>query len=362
MFDLKRNDLTMVSIVAAGIGMAMVPQFAYGQVGEGTHAHAPQSLAVNSALRDRPDAGLSIAERPVDADQILAVYRGTAPGSEKSTWREQLSNPPWGGKGGRLIRNVVQPTLAVFKSSNQNRQTGTAVIIAPGGGFRWLSIDSEGYEVARALAAQGVTAIVLKYRLSHTPDAEDDFVLDANAFLGGITQGAEGAKGHAPAPRPANMPTRPDQVPGIADGLAAVAYVRTHAEQLGIDARRVGMVGFSAGGAVALGALRYGDADSRPDFAGIIYAGVGSDVMWPRELGPVFLAFAADDPIASASGLATYQTLHAQNHPVELHVFNTGGHGFGLQRRGLTTDLWLDEFTNWLGSLGYLRGATPAVR
>ena len=126
---------------------------------------------------------LNISERPIDADEVVALYPGVAPGSEQWNWKEEVSVPPWGGRGGRLLRNVVQPTLTIFNPPNEKTSTHTAVIIAPGGGFRWLSIDSEGYDVARALAAHGVTAIVLKYRLDHTPDDEDAFRKDAAAFI-----------------------------------------------------------------------------------------------------------------------------------------------------------------------------------
>ena len=116
---------------------------------------------------------LKVSERPPDAESVVALYEGTAPGSEAWAWKEQLSLPPWGARGGRLVRNIVQPTLVVFPPPNKARASRTPVIVAPGGGFQWLSIDSEGYDVARALAARGVTALVLKYRLQHTPDDEE---------------------------------------------------------------------------------------------------------------------------------------------------------------------------------------------
>ncbi len=158
---------------------------------------------------------LKISERPTDADGVVALYEGSAPGSEGWAWKEQLSLPPWGGRGGRLVRNVVQPTLTIFQPPNKARAARTAVIVAPGGGFRWLSIDSEGYDVARALAARGVTAVVLKYRLNHTADDEEAFKREAIAFIRGIVDAARDPGGAPPRARPA-LDVNPASNPGIA--------------------------------------------------------------------------------------------------------------------------------------------------
>lgn len=124
-----------------------------------THALLLVALAVAAPLAAQE---IETSERPMDADKVIALYPGSAPGSENWAWKEQVSNPPWRGRGGRLVRNVVRPTLTLFRPPNNARSTRTAVIVAPGGGFQWLSIDSEGYDVARSLAARGVTALVLK--------------------------------------------------------------------------------------------------------------------------------------------------------------------------------------------------------
>jgi acetyl esterase/lipase len=249
------------------------------------------------------------------------------------------------------VRNVVQPTLTIFNPPNSKRATHTAVIIAPGGGFRWLSIDSEGYDVARRLAAKGVTAIVLKYRLQHTADDEQKFREESLAFLRGIAQGG---------PRPASAPSTPrlelspDKNPGIADGIAAVRYVRDHAAELSVSRDRIGMVGFSAGGAVTCGIILHGDEDARLDFAAPIYGAFIPEAQWPANTPPMFLAVAADDPIAASAEINSFTSLHAQDHSVELHVFESGGHGFGVVLRGLTTDMWIDEFNGWLAAKGLL--------
>lgn len=294
---------------------------------------------------------LKIAERPIDADEVVPVYSGVAPGSEQWNWKEELSIPPWGGRGGRLVRNVVQPTLTIFNPPNEKISTHTAVIIAPGGGFRWLSIDSEGYDVARALAARGVTALVLKYRLDHTPDDEDAFRKDAIAFLTGVAQGMKSTAAAPPKlPSPSSFA---DAKPGRKDGAAAIDYVRRNAARLHIDPQRIGIIGFSAGGSVTNFALTEYDSQTRPDFAAEVYSG-GSDVPWKPDTPPVFLAVAGDDQIAAEWCLKMFQSLRESKKSVELHVYASGGHGFGMEERGLTTDLWLNEFAAWLSSLGYL--------
>ena len=296
-------------------------------------------------------AALQNAEQPDDATKVVPLYSTVAPGSEKWTWHEQVSPTyDWPG-GGRLVRNVVQPTLTVFDPPNPARKTGAAVIVSPGGGNVWLSIDREGYDVARALAAKGITAIVLKYRLKETPTDEKKFRAFTKEFMQAMHPGAQRP------PRPPMSATDP----WIADGLAAVSYVRTHAAELGIDPQRIGMVGFSAGGGVTSGAMRFGQGDSRLDFAGVIYAGAPPDVIWPADLGPAFVAVASDDPVAADWSLGLFNSLRTQHHSVELHVFAKGGHGFGLSQHGLTTDLWFEEFVGWLASEGILQGgAKPA--
>jgi len=135
-----------------------------------------KSLAAATLLLGLPLAadaqGLQNAEQPSDAARVVALYPGVAPGSETWTWKEIVT--PVGST--RRIRNVVQPTLTVFNPANPLRANRTAIVIAPGGGFVRLAVDGEGYEVARHLAAQGYTAIVLKYRVRHTADTNEEYL------------------------------------------------------------------------------------------------------------------------------------------------------------------------------------------
>ncbi len=295
-------------------------------------AIAPFTLSSAQALQN--------AEQPADAWKVMALYPGVAPGSETWTWKETLTSMG----GGRRIRNVVQPTLTVFKPVNPARANGTTVIVAPGGAFYILAIDKEGYDVARSLAAEGYTAIVLKYRLNHMPDTDEEFL-----------RSRDPASRSAPAPTAATLALdrKPETNPGVADGIAAVRYVRTHASELGIDPNRIGMVGFSAGGYVVHGAVVYGDEASRPNFAAQIYAGAEDDVKWPVNTPPMFLAVGNEDFLFT-SVLSAFKTLTAAKHSVELHVYNKTAHGFGMSKLGQTSDLWFDEFLAWMSSLGYM--------
>lgn len=286
----------------------------------------------------------AVAGLPLGASSVLPLYPA-ASGSESSTRREIVSPPPGGSADDRMVRDVVHPTLVVFRPLNTKRATHTAVIVAPGGGFLWLSIESEGYDVARALAAEGVTAIVLKYRLQHTPEGGPHLAAQLQKQLFAVLPRYQGL----------NPPLSPKTNPAVADGIAAVRYVREHAVQLGVDPSRIGMVGFSAGGVVTEGTLLHGGPESRLAFAGLIYGAFKGDVRWPPTTPPLFLAVAIDDFTGATAGtLSAFDSLRSQHHSVELHVFENAGHGFGMQRHGLTADLWFKEFVAWMAANGFL--------
>jgi len=204
-----------------------------------------------------------------------------------------------------------------------------------------LSITSEGIDVARYLAATGVTAFVLKYRIAHTgEDATREFA--------------------------ALYPDRPKFVEkvgkviplSIADGLAAVAYVRQHASEFGLSPDKVGIIGFSAGGTVAMGAALQYAPESRPAFVAPIYA-AGSrfkDAAVPSDAPPMFLAAASDDNLGLApDSVILYEKWTRAMKPVELHMYERGGHGFGMHRQNLPTDHWIDRFAEWLDLNGFLK-------
>jgi acetyl esterase/lipase len=269
------------------------------------------------------------------AQDVIPLYPGIAPGSTPETYPEkQYFSKVWNTD---IVTNVTRPTLTVFKPSPELKN-GTAIVICPGGGFMALSISSEGTDVAKHLAARGVTAFVLRYRLLHTgEDAAQEFATlfaDRKKF-------DETVKNVEPL--------------AVADGLAAVAYVRQHASEWGISPNRVGIIGFSAGGAVTAGvAFRYAP-ESRPAFVAPIYGALLGDAPVPQDAPPMFIAAATDDSLGLApESIALYQKWTAAHKSTELHMYAKGGHGFGMRQQNIPTDHWIDRFAEWLQLEGFL--------
>ena len=256
---------------------------------------------------------------------------------------------PWATTGRRLTRNVVVPTVTLFRPAPE-RANGTAIVIAPGGAFHFLMIDHEGYDMARWLAGLGVTAFVLKYRLARTPDADADVLAFRNDL-----QSKLGHSGPAQAEPPSSDLTREARALGEEDGRQAVRFVRRHASDWGIDPNRIGIAGYSAGGAVAIGPAMTHDAAARPDFAAGIYPAYRAGVAVPDDAPPLFLAIADDDKsVAPISAARLYEAWHRAGKSAELHIFGNGAHGFGANRNGLLSDPWTDLFKNWLAAKGLL--------
>jgi acetyl esterase/lipase len=268
----------------------------------------------------------------------VALYEGPAPGSEGARQLEL-----WDKVGGeRIVRNVTRPTLTPFLPEPA-KATGAAVIVAPGGAYYMLSMDNEGYPVARALAARGIAAIVLKYRLDATPTDEREFEALATARFGAA------AKAGADKVPPIRQPM------AVADAVAALAYVRAHAAAWHVDPQRVGLLGFSAGAMTALEASLQNTAP-RPDFAGLIYGSM-APISAVGRLPPLFLAVAADDPLFGNGGFGIIDSWKRTGASVEFHYYEKGGHGFGSHKQGTTSDLWLEQFVAWMNSHGLLRPA-----
>ncbi len=235
--------------------------------------------------------------------------------------------------GWRIVRDVTQPALipVLPKPGTAN---GTAVIIAPGGGFYQLSMDSEGFKVAQYLADRGITAFVLKYRLDHTPDDYATFRAEVGARPGR-------------PPQNKYIDPYPASLKGQEDGLAAMRWVRAHAADYGIEPHHIGFMGFSAGGITTMGvALNY-DATTRPDFIGVIYGAMPHQAI-PADAPPAFIVVAADDAGMSWAAEPIFDAWHDAGKPVELHVYAHGAHGFGLRTQGKSSDHWIDDYYNWL--------------
>lgn len=269
----------------------------------------------------------------VAQNKVVKLYDGAAPGSENWTWTEKIM------KMGEteFAYNIVSPELIVFEVPKE-KATGQAVIVCPGGGFHFLSMKNEGFDVAKWLNEKGITAFVLKYRTEHC--------LTENPMVEFMQKGPNTDK--------FNKDMEPVVAMAIEDGKAAVAYVREHAGDFGIQPDQIGIMGFSAGGTVTTGvSFMYGE-QSRPDFAVPIYPYVGSfgNPAVPENAPAIFIAVASDDTFGfQTHGTRLYNQWSEAGKSAELHIFRKGGHGFGMQKQNLPTDQWIDRFYEWLENL-----------
>ena len=264
---------------------------------------------------------------------VIRLYDGPAPGSED--WRQIEQENRTNLFGTRVVFNVTTPTLTVFRP-DPGQVNGAAVVICPGGGFFCLSMDSEGFDVARWLCKKGFTCFVLKYRLveckTHDPVAE---------LLGRGQVDAE---------------VTPVVKLATADGLAAMGYVRQHAAEFSVNPERIGIIGFSAGGTVAVSVARTYSTSARPDFVALIYADCGRALKGngvPADAPPTFVLAASNDQAGLApQSVEIYQNWIAAGKSAELHLYSKGGHGFGMREQHLPSDHWIERFTDWLDAQG----------
>lgn len=245
--------------------------------------------------------------------------------------------------GQTLIYDVSEPTLELFRPAS-GRETGTAVIVVPGGGFVALGYTSGGVEVAQALAERGITAFVLKHRTIRSGDGP----MRMPALH---LREMELVMSRARSGNPVELPRFAGEPHAIEDGARAVAIVRQRARTWGIDPQRVGVIGFSSGAYLAAD-LAIGPDVSRPDFVGLIYGGLRTPV--PAGASPAFIAGAADDPYQPNDPLLLYTAWRKAGAAAELHLYERGGHGFDLHPKGTTSDHWFDAFTWWMQARGLL--------
>lgn len=273
-------------------------------------------------------------------DKTIQLYSGKAPGSENWTQKEaQQYNELFKTE---VVFNVTDPSMLMYAPAKGIKNTGTAIIIMPGGGFQSLSINREGIDVAKRLSQKGITAFVLKYRLAETKSNDPakemmDKLKDRAAFekqqAGSITLAAQ-------------------------DGKTALKYVRDNAASLGIDSKKIGVIGFSAGSTVALETVLANSPDQVPDFAASIYGGPRKELLdtpLPAKQLPLFVCAASDDQLKLAPrSISIYNKWLEAGYPVELHMYAKGGHGFGLGKQNLPVDSWADRFEEWLKFNGFL--------
>ncbi|WP_425839264.1 alpha/beta hydrolase [Streptomyces fractus] len=278
-----------------------------------------------------------------DPAAAIRLWPGTAPGSEDATHEESAFRDP---KGGLRIRNVVVPTLTPYLPE-PGRATGAAVIVAPGGGFLMLSMDNEGTTVAEWLRDRGVTAFLLKYRLDDTGPTTADFAERSIAAFASVTGDT------TVADTVVNMSRTG---PGLAleDTCRAVALVRERAADWNLDANRIGLIGFSAGGFLATNSADAKEPDERPDFIACVYGGYAGDKTAPDDAPPLFVTVTVDDAQCFDEAVRAIRSWRAAKRPVEAHIYPAGSHGFGLNPTGEAVDSWPDRLEDWLRTLGHL--------
>jgi acetyl esterase/lipase len=268
---------------------------------------------------------------------VIILYPGGAPGSEDWTWKEEVMQMV--NTNIKFVYNVASPTLTAFKAP-ADIATGTAVVVCPGGAFQFLSIESEGIQVAKWLNAKGITAFVLKYRLSHSKTS--------NPMQELMEKQPNTAK--------FNEEIKPIVAMDIEDGKAAISWVRKHAAEYGISPDKIGIMGFSAGGTVTTGVAFTYDKESRPDFAAPIYPYVGSfeQPPVPADAPPLFIAAATDDMYGFQNDcVKLYNDWIGAKKSAELHIYAKGNHGFGMDKKNLPVDTWIERFWEWLKMAGY---------
>lgn len=272
------------------------------------------------------------------AQTTIKLYAGKAPGSSTWNWSEkELPTTP----GNLILYNIVEPELIVYPAP-RDKANGTSIVIAPGGGFHILSIENEGTEVAKKLNEKGITAFVYKYRLVRC--------LTNNPFQELMPLLTDLKKLDSINAHIVEMATK--------DGIEAMKYIRTHATDLNIDPQKIGFMGFSAGGTVTMSVILSAPAEFKPNFVAPIYlyknAVLGTTM--PSKETPIFLAVASDDQLKLVShSIKFYDDWISANQPAELHIYENGGHGFGISKHNTTSDQWFSDFENWLTKRGLIK-------
>lgn len=269
------------------------------------------------------------------APQVIYLWPAGHPTLQGANEKE-ITNPP-DPKPGEFVRqfkNIHNPSIEVFLAP-KDKATGTALILAAGGGHRELNTGTESYDLVDWLHGLGVSVFVLKYRLAQTPNYK--YTVEGEA---------------------------------LQDTQRAIRIVRARAKEWNINPARIGLLGFSAGGALAaLADIRFdrGKAEAtdpierqscRPDFVGLVYAGWSPmDITAPKDAAPAFLTSAGlDDAFHARQTVEFYNSLFKAEVPVELHIYGHGGHAGGIKpRNGIPFGTWHLRFQEWLADLGMLK-------
>jgi acetyl esterase/lipase len=278
----------------------------------------------------------------VRAQTELRLWPGKAPGSEDWSLPESVTQA---ASGDRVITNVSDPSLTVFLPDAATA-TGAAAVIAPGGALRVLGFDNEGVKLARWLNERGIAGFVLKYRTLQ---------VDPSAPRGPLPgMPGQGARQELVIVNGNANPAPDDSALGevlqlaVADAQAALALVRSRAGEWRVDPARVGIIGFSAGGGVAVGTALAAKSDASPDFLVSVYGPSLQDVNVPADAPPLFVAVGATHFNVTNGCLALFAAWKAAGKPAEIHVYDGISAGFGMTKRGHPVDGWTDRLHEWL--------------
>lgn len=273
---------------------------------------------------------LSISLSATEPPASIPLWPNGAPGSEGKTATEVVATSE---NGEQRVSSIHNPSITPYLPA-KDTATGTAILVIAGGGHRLLAITHEGYNVAEWLAARGIAAFVLKHRLAR--EEGSTYKIDVESF---------------------------------ADAQRAMRMIRSRAAEWHLDPARVGALGFSAGGELVNALSARGDSGnagssdvverqrSRPDFQALIYPGRSGDIQPVKDSPPAFLACAYNDRTDISEGLAeAYLRFKRAGAAAELHIYGTGGHGFGLRPTNKRpVGAWNARFEEWLADNGFLK-------
>ncbi len=297
------------------------------------------SVIVFAASAMAQDGTIYPLEAPDEPNAIPLGTGGVEGQTAPETWFRQWGDP--------MARNISTATLTPFLPE-PDKANGTAVIVAPGGGFRWLSMGNEGWEVAEALADQGIAAFVLKYRLQPTPESLDGFRESMNRTF---EEAADADSSDGSEDEESQGPPRWDLSNQLEDAEAAYSMIVDRSEEWGVDTDRIGMIGFSAGAGLTMHSTLNSQIMDLA-FIGPIYGGMGP-VEVPKDAPPMFNVIATDDFLFRGQ-FGVIKSWFEAGVPVEFHLYQNGGHGFGLGNPDRTSNRWFDAFTHWLDVNGFL--------
>ena len=285
--------------------------------------------------------------QPPPGHAQVPIWPGAVPDAMPNPKPESVG-PPAGREWWPRANNVSRPTMTVYAPAGRN--TGVAIVVFPGGGYQFLAMDSEGTEICDWLTSRGITCILLKYRVPDSGPTMKD------------------GRGYYPKVQTA-----------VQDAQRTLGLVRQHAAEWHIDAHKIGVIGFSAGGHLAAAVSTRFDRRSyppvdaadklscRPDFAIVVYPGhlwtpgteltLRSDISVPADAPPTFLLHAEDDPIDPVKHSLTYfAALQKAGIPVEMHLYAQGGHAFGVRPSKLPIAQWPHLVEAWLVTIGMMDG------